>query len=152
MPRSRLETSLVVVGIGALGLILWLSVGAWHRYERERAAPEPMISVRTDAAPARATASVATTTSAPAVANRLTLTAARGASWVEIRVGSATGRQLYAGILRATRSIGFRGRRFWVSLGAASNVDAQFAGRPVRGLPKGVTTVTIDGPKATVVG
>jgi hypothetical protein len=145
MPRSRLESAVVVAGIAALGVLVWLSVVAWGLYRSRQAAPEPTISVPAKTAPARATASVATTTSAPTVANGLKLTATRGDCWVEIRAGSASGRQLYAGILAASRSISFPGRRFWISLGAASNIDARFDGRPVRGLPKGVATVTIDG-------
>jgi hypothetical protein len=101
----------------------------------------------------RTTASVASASSVHTGAtNKLTLTAARGDSWVELRAGSSTGRQLYAGILAASRTISFPGRRFWLSLGAASNVDARFGGRPVRGLPGGVATVTIDGGKLTTVG
>jgi hypothetical protein len=147
MPRSRLETSVVVVGLAALALLVWLSVVTWDHYQRERSAPEPTTSVRTEAGPTRATASVAATTVPRTVDAKLTLKATRGACWVEIRAGSASGRQLYAGILAASRSISVSGRRFWLSLGAASNVDARFGGQVVQGFPKGVATVTVDGAK-----
>jgi hypothetical protein len=152
MPRSRLESTVVLVGTAALGVLVWLSVVAWDHYRSRQAAPEPTTSARAAAEPTRATASVATTTSESAVANKLKLTAARGDCWVEIRAGSASGRQLYAGILAASKSISFTGRRFWLNLGAPSNVDARFNGHTVIGIPRGTATLRVEGDVATVIG
>src|SRR5437868_6371585 len=123
MPRSRLESAVVVAGIAALGLLVWLSVAGWHRYERRRAAPEPAASVAAEVAPSRTAAAVPAGPTKRKVVKKLTLTAARGDCWVDLRAGSASGRLLYSGILAASRSISFSGRRFWLRLGAASNVD-----------------------------
>jgi uncharacterized protein DUF4115 len=152
MPRSRLESAVVVAGIAALGLLVWLSVVTWNRYQRRQSAPEPAVSVHAEVGRSRTTAAIAAEPREPKLTGKLTLTATRGACWVELRAGSANGRRLFAGILGASRSISFSGRRFWLSLGAAYNVDARFGGRPVRGFPRGVSTVTIDGARARAVG
>jgi Domain of unknown function (DUF4115) len=76
----------------------------------------------------------------------LTLTAKRGACWVEVRSGSATGRLLYSGLLASGRSLRFNRPKLWLRLGAASNVDVIVNGRP-SSVPPGTVELTV--PRAT---
>lgn len=72
----------------------------------------------------------------------LQLTATRGDSWLEVRSGSATGRVLFAKTLPAGQTQTFRGRRFWVRFGAASNVDARLGSKTLR-LPVGTYSTVV---------
>jgi cytoskeletal protein RodZ len=54
---------------------------------------------------------------------RLAVTAARGDSWLVVKVGSAEGRVLFSGILRQGRTLRLTAQRLWVRLGAAANLD-----------------------------
>ena len=149
MASSRLERAVVVAGACALGVLVWLIIGEWDRFS-DRSGPVTVaspVAVQTREVAAESHARVPT-----APTGRLTLTAARGDCWLVVRLGSPSGRELFAGILEASRTVSFAGRRFWLSLGAASNLDARFNGKPVRGLPSGTATVTLDGPVARLAG
>jgi hypothetical protein len=145
MPRSRLESAVVLIGVAALALLVWLSVVAWHRYDaRRHSASTPVPTTRATAARKHSSAPASRPTT-------LTLTAVRGASWIDVRAGSASGRQLFAGTLQKSRSLRFPGRRFWLSLGAADNLDARFGERRLRGFPTGVATVAVDGTTVRLI-
>jgi hypothetical protein len=60
---------------------------------------------------------------------RLAVAAVLGDSWVEARSGSADGALLYRGNLERGRSIRLSGRRLWLRLGAASNLELTLNGR-----------------------
>ena len=60
---------------------------------------------------------------------RLAVTAARGDCWLDVRAGSATGEELFAGTLEHGETRTFVGRRLWVNFGAPSNVDLRLNGR-----------------------
>ena len=66
---------------------------------------------------------------------QLVLTAATGASWIQVRAGSVTGRELYRGTLEVGQTQRFRARRLWLRIAAPSNLRAQVNGRrtPIRG-------------------
>jgi uncharacterized protein DUF4115 len=157
MPHSRLEWSLVAVGVVALGVLVWLIVPAWHRYERQREATQPALAKRVPGSGQPSLSvlgaeSSVGTRDAQSRAGQLTLVAVRGDCWIVVRAGSSSGEQLYAGTLAAQKSISFRGRRFWVSLGAATNIDARFNGKPLQGFPHGTANVAINGASARLAG
>ena len=54
----------------------------------------------------------------------LTLVATRGASWVSVRAGSATGRTLYEGLLSPRERITLPGKRFVARVQGGGNLDA----------------------------
>jgi cytoskeletal protein RodZ len=86
----------------------------------------------------------ATTTTAPPVKIDLTLRAARGDSWVEVRAGSSTAAVLYTGTLAYGASRTFSGPApLWVRFGVAGNVDAVVNGRSST-MPAGTYSVLFD--------
>lgn len=58
------------------------------------------------------------------------VTAARGASWFSARLGSENGRLLDERVLAQGESTRFVGKRIWLSIGAAGNVDVTVDGKP----------------------
>lgn len=69
----------------------------------------------------------------PAIAG-FALAAARGPCWLEVRVGSPTGRLLYSGTLQTGQARQFHGGPLWVRVGAPWNLTVRAAGRRL-GLP-----------------
>jgi cytoskeletal protein RodZ len=72
---------------------------------------------------------------------RLDVRATHGSgSYVEVRVGSSSGRQLYAGTLLSGERQQFHGRRLWVTVSAPANVALRVNGRrralPGHGYPR----------------
>ena len=61
----------------------------------------------------------------------LVLVAARGRCWLDARLGSPLGSELYSGTLESGRSLRLTGRRIWIRLGAPSALDATLNQRPV---------------------
>jgi cytoskeleton protein RodZ len=71
----------------------------------------------------------------------LDVRATRGSgSYVEVRVGSSSGRQLYAGTLLAGERQRFQSRRLWITISAPANVAVRVDGRrrrlPGHGYPR----------------
>jgi hypothetical protein len=62
-------------------------------------------------------------------ADRVTIVAARGPSWVLVRRGSADGAIVYQGVARTGGTLRFSGRALYVRLGAVSNVDVRLDGQ-----------------------
>jgi len=61
----------------------------------------------------------------------LVLVAARGRCWLEARLGSPRGSELYSGTLEAGSSVRLSGTRVWIRLGAPSALDATLNQRAV---------------------
>ena len=66
----------------------------------------------------------------PALA-RLTLAASGGDSYIAVRVGSASGRLLWEGVLPDGESRQFTKRRLWLRVGAANNLSLELNGEAV---------------------
>jgi hypothetical protein len=62
----------------------------------------------------------------------VTVTATRGACWVQAKVGSENGRTLAERVLLEGESVTMRAAAVWLSLGASANVDVTVNGRPRR--------------------
>jgi hypothetical protein len=60
----------------------------------------------------------------------VTITASRGDCWISAHRGSATGPVLAQKTLLEGESTSLRGRKIWLELGAAGNVDISVNGRP----------------------
>jgi Domain of unknown function (DUF4115) len=84
----------------------------------------------------------ATRTPAPAL-TKLVLTAARGDCWLEARVGSGTGKLLFAGNLEQGRSLRLAKRRLWLAFGAGPNLEVTLNGRRVESFPTGTAAVIV---------
>jgi Helix-turn-helix domain/Domain of unknown function (DUF4115) len=141
-PRARARTLAVVIALVALvalgGVGAWLLAGSGGRaaVKVTTRAPRPHVS-----RPPRVT-TVSRRTPPPAPVRHagpvLKLTAARGVCWLEVRIGSSSGRTVFEGTLRAGASVRFGLRRsLWIRFGAPSNLDARIGKRTVTAtLPK----------------
>jgi hypothetical protein len=83
-------------------------------------------------------------TTAPPVTVTVTVTAARGDSWVSARLGSETGRVLEERLLAHGETTRLAGPRVWLLVGAPENVEVLVDGEP-RELARG-TLETVFGP------
>lgn len=112
--------------------------------------PPPSAPVTTEVSPSAfsvppgshsaTTAAPSSPVAEPPVAT-LRLLAARGDCWVEARAGSASGRQLYFGMLPQGQELVLSGRAVWLRLGAPQNLDGWIGTKPVRSLPSAASTV-----------
>jgi uncharacterized protein DUF4115 len=84
----------------------------------------------------------ATTTSRPVEPTVVVLTAVRGDSWFSARVGSENGKVLDERVLAQGESVQLRGRRIWLSVGAAGNVEVTVDGKP-RELSPGTVSLVL---------
>ena len=138
MPETRLERVFATIGLVAIAVLTALVVVGLRDYRREgRASPGGQL----------ASAGVPATTSTPsaalAAASTLVVTAARGDCWLEIHASSAQGDVLYEGVLTRGDARTFTGKKLWVRLGAAENLDVTLNGRRVDNLPQGTADVLV---------
>ena len=143
----RLDSRVIILTLAAIAGVTALVIAAGNSTP-----PQPRIPNLTT--PAAANTVQPNPRTRPAVAApvakprpmkaRLVVTATRGDSWLEVRVGSAAGKQVYAQTLPAGRRAIFVHRRLWVSLGAPSSVDVTVNGKrqtlPASGSPQLVVT------------
>jgi hypothetical protein len=79
-----------------------------------------------------------------AVPTRIVVNGSRGDSWVEARVGSKTGRSLFAGVVAKGQTVRVTAPVVWITFGAAGNLDLRVNGRaPVPGTFNGTITAVI---------
>lgn len=72
----------------------------------------------------------------------VTITASRGSCWMSAHSASATGPLLAERTLLEGDRVSLRGRRIWLELGAAGNVDVSVNGRP-RTVSSGTTELVL---------
>jgi len=144
-PRSRrLESRMLVVALSAIGIVTALALAAWKfgpPDERERVignagrqAGVPTDTRQTEK-PRRPRATSA--------AAHVVVKAERGATSLEVRAGSPTGKQLFRGTLEVGRSMRFDGKRLWLTIDRPGNLVLRLNGRvrPVGGGDKPRTLV-----------
>jgi hypothetical protein len=78
---------------------------------------------------------------------RLTITAVRGPSWIQVHNGSITGRIRFQGTLEQGETQHFVARRLWITLSRPENVRFVLNGR-TRRLPVGSPKTLIVTPRA----
>jgi hypothetical protein len=103
--------------------------------------PRASVPTTTAPVPPETTTGAPTTTVRAEAPTRVTLTvtAARGDSWIEVRSGSATGAVVYGGTLPSGSAKTFRAPELFVRFGQAGNIDATIDGKRRR-LPGGTYT------------
>ena len=162
MPSSRGEWSLFFVSCAAIASLIALNLVVWQNYSASEpvAGPEPRGTVETGVAsgsgvnaepnavvstpkrPARSapTARRQETPAEPATSHLadLSVKAATGDCWLEIRVGSATGSVLFSGLLSEGQAVRFSRRALWIRAGAPHYLAVRVNGKPARDFP--VTT------------
>jgi hypothetical protein len=146
----RVETSAVLVALAAMVIVTVLFFVAW----KSAPTPKPKAIVR----PPQPKASVVPThvrkpvTHAPAPKVVLVLTASTGASWLDIRQGSASGARLFVGTLEQGKTLRFTAPRLWVSAGSLSSLSAKVNGHVAALVGSGSPATLVFGPHGQLTG
>lgn len=138
----RVESSVVLVALAAIGILTALVVVAW-RFGSDT--PETAIPDFSTQPPAQTRAKQPARRSARPAAPiaRVTITGALGDSWVEVHQRTAAGRELYRGTLEAGSTIRFAQRRMHVVMGRPGNLRLKVNGRVVEVPGRGNTTAVV---------
>jgi hypothetical protein len=142
--RGRRRTIAVLLGVAAALGIAAVGVTIWGNFRFLSHAPaagtdsrQSSVATsghhsRTHSTPSHPDSGGKPPVKAPPQSIHVRLTAARGASWVEIRAGSSTGRVLFDGVVPVGQSIRAVGRgRLWARFGSLGNFDVTVNGRAV---------------------
>ena len=116
--RQHRESRLVAIAVTAIVLLTALVIAAW----KFGGPAEPRVQGVN--APAAATLA--------AVARGVSVTATKGASFMEVRAGSAAGKPLYRGTLERGQTKRFAERRLSLTLASPRNVVVRVAGARVK--------------------
>ena len=139
--RERRESHTVGVALAAILLVTALVIAAW----RFGGPDDPQVEGINATTPR-----AATSTQAQAAQQRqvtLSITAVRGASFMEVRAGTAASRPLYTGTLERGQFQRFTRRSLYLSLDRPTNVVVKLNGRRIvlpRGCALKVTRVTAE--------
>jgi RodZ C-terminal domain len=161
MPETRSEWVVLVLGLAAVAALVIVALRARENHaavgatssaatasRRRSLKPAPTQTATQATVETTDTASTPTpvsSTTVPATAGvDLTLAAARGDCWVEVRASSATGAVLYAGTLKSGRRKTFHApAALWARFGGAANLDVVLDGRPLP-IPAGTYSAIFD--------
>ena len=137
------ESNAVVVALAGIVAVTVLVVVAWQFGSPAGRPVDPAVGL------AGTTSTTGTATTKPAATGReraasparprvatLLLTAARGDCWMRVKTGSATGALLYEGTLEQGQQKRFVGKRIWIQLGAAGNLDVRLNGAVAAAFPE----------------
>jgi len=140
--NPRVESSVVLVALAAIGILTALVVVAW-RFGSDT--PETAIPDFSSQPPAETRAKQPARKPARSAAPvaRVTITGALGDSWVEVHQRTAAGRELYRGTLEAGSTIRFAQRRMHVVMGRPGNLRLKVNGRVVEVPGRGNTTAVV---------
>lgn len=104
--------------------------------EPSAAEPQPALARAPSPSPPASAASLPETPPpAPTAGAGLEIVAARGNSWLQVRLGSASGPVVYEGILERGRSASFAARRLWFRFAVGDHLDVTVNGKRATGLP-----------------
>lgn len=132
--REKRESRIVVVALAAIALVTALVIAAW----RFGGTDEPQVQgVNTLATVAGLGADTI-----PSGSVMLRVRATRGASFMEVRVGSRTGKPLYSGTLERGQEKQFTRAKLFLSITSPANLDIRVDGRRVRVPADGELTVS----------
>jgi hypothetical protein len=125
------ESRIAVLAIFCIAVVMALVIAAW-RFGGPEDSNVPGLAVQDQPS----------TTATAKAAGRVTLVvrAAQGSSWMEVRVGSSTGKLLYSGTLEQGQSKRFEARRLQIALAEPQNVVVRRNGSRID-LPAGTTFV-----------
>ncbi|HEU4942232.1 MAG TPA: RodZ domain-containing protein [Gaiellaceae bacterium] len=140
--NPRVESSVVLVALAAIGILTALVVVAWRFGSDTPDTAIPDFSSQPPAA-TRAKEPAKKPARRPARLAKLTITGALGDSWVEVHAGSAAGRELYRGTLEAGSTIRFNQRRVHVVVGRPRNLRFKVNGRVVEVSDRGSPTAVV---------
>ena len=145
MPETLLDRILALGTLFTAAALAVMVATNWEAFSASAAitaAPETATEVRTEAfdqtepsVPATRETPVSRRDAAQAAKPTLVIAATRGTSWLEVRAGDSTGKELYYGMLEEGTTTELERLPVWVRLGAAENVDVSLGGSRIRSLP-----------------
>lgn len=134
--RDKRESRIVFVALAAIALVTALVIAAW----RFGGTDEPQVQgVNTRATVAGLDAGATTRSGQVTVA----VSAPRGASYMEVRVGSRAGKPLYRGTLERGQEKQFTRAKLFLSIVSPANLDVRVNGQRVRVPADGELTVSL---------
>jgi hypothetical protein len=117
-PRSRRpETVVVLLVLATIAIVTVVVISAWTSSDKQPAAP------RHAAAPTKRTV--------PPIVPGLRITAVRGASYVAVHRGGASGPVIFQGTIERGHTEPFPGRRFWMTVSAPENLVIRVRGKKI---------------------
>ena len=141
--NPRVESSVVLVALAAIGILTALVVVAWRFGSDTPETAIPDFSSQPPAATETRPKQRAGKRPRVAAVARLTATAALGDSWMEVYAGSQAGALLYRGTLEAGQVVRFSRAKLFVVMGRPGNVRLRLNGRIVRVADRGSPTSVI---------
>jgi cytoskeletal protein RodZ len=126
--RQRRESRLVAIAVTAIVVLTVLVFAAW----KFGGTAEPQVQG----------VNVAPVVPTKAVANGVTVTATKGASFMEVRKGGGAGTPLYRGTLERGQTKRFPSRKLTLSISSPRNVVVRIAGTRVRVPASGNFTIS----------
>jgi cytoskeletal protein RodZ len=142
--RGRVAPAALLAGGVLLAVALAVGLAAWKLSGGSAKRPAATPSTAAAVTPRHPKRKHVPATTRPAAPAPLVLTAARGDSWILVRLGSETGRVLYERVLRQGSTIRFGlARPLWVRVGAGLNLDAHVGTKPLQ-LPHMVGNVLVN--------
>ena len=131
LDRGGRESRIAVVALLAIAVVTALVIAAW-RFGGSTGQQVPGLTTpKQQPAPSSSPGSGSA---------KLTVSATRGGSWMEVRMRSSAGRLLYSGTLERGQTQTFQGPRLVLALAQPARVTVQVNGRRVS-LPRGTTFV-----------
>jgi cytoskeleton protein RodZ len=128
--NPRVESSVVLVALAAIGVLTALVVVAWRFGSDTPETAIPDFSEQPPAATTSETAQRPARRRPPARLARTSVTAPFGDSWMEVHANNAAGKLLYQGTVnRGQRLLFVRHRRLIVSIGRPGNLRIRVNGR-----------------------
>jgi cytoskeleton protein RodZ len=127
-PRQRRESRLTAIAVAAIVIVTLLVIAAW----KFGGPAEPKVQG----------VNVPTATPPAAVANGVSVTATKGASFMEVRAGSAAGKPLYRGTLERGQTKRFGVKKVALSIATPRNVVVRVGDSSVKVPASGRLTVT----------
>jgi Domain of unknown function (DUF4115) len=129
----------------AAGVLIWLLTTGGSHSSRAGTTASAVIPPATSSGQPKAGA----IPHQPVAPAHVVIAAAPGSrgSWIEVRLGSATGRRVFSGVVKDGDSRRYTARRLWVRFGAAGNVDVVVNGKPVRFTGTLETVITARGAR-----
>jgi cytoskeleton protein RodZ len=126
--QRRLESNVVLLALLGIVIVTALVIAAWKFGGGDHQTLLPTVTGSTDT-----TAQPPPRNPVPSTKARLVLRAVRGSSALEVRRGSATGRQLFTGTLeRGGEPQVFTATRLWIQVGSPEALRATLNYRTVR--------------------
>jgi cytoskeleton protein RodZ len=131
--NRSVESRGILLALGAIVSVTALVIAAWKfgdpgaNTDSIRNLSPAAGSKRSPSRPARKPVRKRRATTVPTA--KLLVRAVYGDSWLQVKQGSATGKQLFAGTLETGSTMGFERRRLWVTIGRPGNVLVRLNGR-----------------------